>query len=63
MHFGTVFQNIMIQRLQAVQNCAGRIVSCKPRYAHATPVLRELHARNLRNKALIDWSLHWVPQI
>ena len=33
----------LIQRLQAVQNCAARIVSCKPRYARATPILRELH--------------------
>ena len=33
----------LIQRLQAVQNCAARLVSCKPRYARATPILRELH--------------------
>ena len=26
-----------------VQNCAARLVSCKPRYARATPILRELH--------------------
>ena len=31
------------QRLQAVLNCVARLVSCKPRYASATPVLRELH--------------------
>ena len=35
--------NYLIQRLQAVQNCAARLVSCKPRYARATPILRELH--------------------
>ena len=33
----------LIQRLQAVQNGAARLVSCKPRYARATPILRELH--------------------
>ena len=33
----------LIQRLQAVQNCAARLVACKPRYARATPILRELH--------------------
>ena len=33
----------LIQRLQTVQNCAARLVSCKPRYARATPILRELH--------------------
>ena len=29
--------------LQTVQNCTPRLVSCKPRYARATPILRELH--------------------
>ena len=33
----------LIQRLQAVQNCAARVVSCKPRYARVTPILKELH--------------------
>ena len=33
----------LIQRLQAVQNCAARLVSCMPRYARATPIVRELH--------------------
>ena len=33
----------LIQRLQPVQNCAARLVSCKPRYARATPILRERH--------------------
>ena len=33
----------LIQRLQAVQNCAACLVTCKPRNARATPNLRELH--------------------
>lgn len=33
----------LIQRLQTVQNCAARLISCKLRYARATPILRELH--------------------
>ena len=33
----------LIQRLQAVQNCAACLVTCKPRNARATPILRELH--------------------
>ena len=38
-----ILPKYLIQRLQAVQNCAARLVSCKPRYARATPILRELH--------------------
>ena len=33
----------LFQRLQAVQSCAACLVLCKPRYARATPILRELH--------------------
>ena len=33
----------LFQRLQAVQSCAACLVLCKPRYARATTILRELH--------------------
>ena len=33
----------LIQRLQAVQNCAARLVKRCPKYAHASPLLMELH--------------------
>ena len=33
----------LIQLLQVVQNFAARLVSCKPRYARATSILRALH--------------------
>ena len=33
----------LIQRLQSVQNCAARLVTRNSKFAHVTPVLRELH--------------------
>ena len=54
----------LIQRLQAIQNCAARLVSCKPKYAPATPILRELHWLPVKSRIifkillLVDKSLN-----
>ena len=47
----------LIQRLQAVQNCAARLVSCKPRYARATPILRELHWLPVESRIIFKFLL------
>ena len=33
----------VIQKLQRIQNCAARLVTGQPRFAHVTPILKELH--------------------
>ena len=33
----------LIERLQAVMNCAARLILCKQKYDHITPLLIELH--------------------
>ena len=33
----------MIQKLQRIQNCAARLVTGQSRFAHVTPILKELH--------------------
>ena len=45
----------LIQRLQAVQNCAARLVSCKPKYARATPILRELHWLPVESRSFLKF--------
>ena len=37
------FSNYQLQRLQSVQNVAARLITSTNRYAHITPVLRQLH--------------------
>ena len=33
----------LIAKLQAVLNCAARLILCKQKYGHATPLLIQLH--------------------
>ena len=33
----------LIQKLQNVQNCAARLIMCKNKYDHVSPLLKELH--------------------
>ena len=47
-----IADRLLIQWLQAVQNCAACLVSCKPRYACATPILRELHWLPVENRII-----------
>ena len=47
----------LIQRLQAVQNCAACLVTCKPRNARATPILRELHWLPVESRIIFIISL------
>ena len=34
---------ILVHRLQLVQNCAARLILCGSKYGRITPLLRELH--------------------
>ena len=43
---------VTIQRLQRIQNCAARIVTCTRKYEHITPVLRLLHWLPVRQRTL-----------
>ena len=33
----------LIHRLQLVQNCVARLIMCRNKYDHITPILKELH--------------------
>ena len=35
--------SFLIQKLQRIQNCAARLVTGQPKFAHVTPILKELH--------------------
>ena len=35
--------SFLIQKLQCIQNCAARLVTGQPKFAHVTPILKELH--------------------
>ena len=35
--------SFLIQKLQRIQNCTARLVTGQPKFAHVTPILKELH--------------------
>ena len=35
--------DILLNRLQRVQNCAARIIKCAPKFCHIMPILKDLH--------------------
>ena len=35
--------SFLIQKLQRIQNCVARLVTGQPKFAHVTPILKELH--------------------
>ena len=35
--------SFLIHKLQLVQNCAARLIMCRSKYDHITPILKELH--------------------
>ena len=45
--------NYLLQHLQSVHNCAARLVSPKPRYARASPILSELHWLALKSRIIL----------
>ena len=47
--------NVQLDKLQRVQNCAARLVTCNNKYTHITPILRELHW--LPIKARIEYKI------
>jgi len=45
--------NYFLQHLHSVHNCAARLVSPKPRYARASPILSELHWLALKSRIIL----------
>ena len=47
----------LIAKLQVVLNCAARLILCKQKYDHATPLLIQLHCLPVSQSIILDPSI------
>ena len=47
----------LIAKLQVVLNCAARLILCKQKYDHATPLLIQLHCLPVSQRIILDPSI------